>query len=319
MSAAEGRRQGKARPAPAAQPWAGATDLHVHCGPEGIPRRYDAVQLAEHVAQSGLRSLVLKSHFTMTSDWAQIAHRLTGVRLFGSVTLNHHVGGINPLAVRAALGPRDDRGPFLRVVWLPTVHAAAHLAARRAHGDEHDIPAEWAGGILPDAAERISDVRPISLLDPSVHHALDAVLDLIAKHDLVLATGHVGRDEVFFLVERAGRAGVRRIVVTHPAHDPPGLSLADMQAVAATGAYIELAYILLDIGSVSGQETATTFRSVGADRIVLTTDVGQVDRVAPAEALSRFAAILADEGIGGDEIATAMKTNPWKLVGDARA
>jgi hypothetical protein len=300
----------------AGPPWIEATDLHVHSGPEGIPRRFDAVQLAEHVAQSGLRSLVLKSHFTMTSDWAQMAHRLTGVRLFGSVTLNHHVGGINPLAVRAALGPRDAAGPFLKVVWLPTVHAAAHLAARRAHGDEHDIPASWAGGVLPDAAERISDLRPISLLDPAVAGPLDEVLGLIAKHDLVLATGHVGRDEVFLVMDRARRAGVQKIVVTHPAHDPPGLALADMQALAAAGAYIELAYILLDMGSVSGKETARTFRAVGADRIVLTTDVGQVDREAPAEALAHFAAALADEGIGLDEIGMAMKTNPWRLVGD---
>jgi hypothetical protein len=310
----DAKDQGAARlPVP---PWVGATDLHVHCGPEAIPRRFDAVQLAEHVAQSGLRSLVLKSHFTMTSDWAQMAHRLTGVRLFGSVTLNHHVGGINPLAVRAALGPRDERGPFLKVVWLPTVHAAAHLAARRAHGDEHDIPAEWAGGILPEAAERIRDVQPISLLDPSVGEALDAVLGLIAKHDLVLATGHVGRDEVFFLMERAQRAGVRRIVITHPAHDPPGLSLGDMRALATAGAYIELAYILLDMGSVSAKETAQTFREVGAARIVLTTDVGQVDRMTPAEGLARFGTMLADEGIRPDEIAMAMKTNPWRLVGD---
>jgi hypothetical protein len=271
------------------------------------------------VAQSGLRSLVLKSHFTMTSDWAHMAHRLTGVRLWGSVTLNHHLGGINPLAVRAALGPRDDRGPFLKVVWLPTVHAAAHLAARRAHGDEHDVPAEWAGGTLPDAAERIDDLRPISLRDPSVDPALDAVLELIARHDLVLATGHVGRDEVFLVLERARRAGVGRIVVTHPAHDPPGLSLADMQAVAAAGAYVELSYILLDMGSVSGEETARTFRAVGADRIVLTTDVGQVDRVTPAEALARFAAILAGEGVEADQIALAMRTNPGKLVGDPAA
>ncbi len=300
-------------------PWVGATDLHVHCGPEGIPRRFDAVQLAEHVAQSGLRSLVMKSHFTMTSDWAQMAHRLTGVRLFGSVTLNHHVGGINPLAVRAALGPRDESGPFLKVVWLPTVHAAAHLAARRAHGDEHDIPAEWAGGILPDVAERISDVPPISLFDPSITQALDAVLHLIAQHDLVLATGHVGRDEVFFLMERAQRAGVRRIVVTHPAHDPPGLSLGDMQAAAAAGAFIELSYILLDMGSVTVKETARTFREVGATQIVLTTDFGQVDRMTPAEGLARFGAALADEGIGLDEIALAMKTNPRRLVGDDAA
>ena len=297
-------------------PWVGATDLHVHSGPEGIPRRFDAVQLARHVADSGLRSLVLKSHFTTTSDWAQMAHRLTGVRLFGSVTLNHHVGGINPHAVRAALGPRDAQGPFLKVVWLPTVHAAAHLAARRVHGEAHDVPAEWAGGVLPAVAERIDRIAPISLLDPAVDRPLGEVLALVATHGLVLATGHVGRDEIFRLMERAHRAGVRKIVVTHPAHDPPGLSLADMQALAREGAFIELSYALLDLGLVTAAETARTFRAVGAGGIVLTTDLGQVDRMTPAEGLARFAETLASEGIGRDEIETAMARNPWRLLAD---
>jgi hypothetical protein len=295
----------------------GATDLHVHSGPEGIPRRFDAVQLARHVADSGLRSLVLKSHFTTTSDWAQMAHRLTGVRLFGSVTLNHHVGGINPLAVRAALGPHDADGPFLKVVWLPTVHAAAHLAARRAHGEAYDVPAEWAGGVVPEVAERIDQVPPISLLDPAVDRPLGEVLALIAKHGLVLATGHVGRDEIFPLVDRARRAGVGKIVVTHAAYDPPGLSVADMQALAAQGAYIELSYVLLDLGLVTAAETARAFRAVGPAGIVLTTDLGQVDRMTPADGLARFAEALATEGIERDEIVTAMTRNPWRLLADA--
>jgi hypothetical protein len=104
-AAAQGR--GAAQEGPGAPPWPGATDLHVPFGPEGIPRRFDAVQLAERGAQSGLRSLVLSSHLTTTSDWAQIVHRLTGVRLFGSV----HVGGIDPRAVRAAPGPRMPMDP----------------------------------------------------------------------------------------------------------------------------------------------------------------------------------------------------------------
>jgi hypothetical protein len=296
-------------------PWQGAVDLHVHSGPEGIPRRFDAVQLAEHVRESGLASLVLKSHFTSTSDWAQMAYRLTGVWLHGSVTLNHHVGGLNPFAVRAALGPAHAGRPFLKVVWLPTVHAAAHLAARRAEGEEYDVPAEWAGGVLPAVAERIETVPPISLLDASARKPLDELLRLVAAHDLVLATGHVGRDEVFHLLDRAGAAGVRKIVITHVAYDPPGLTAADMKAVAAAGAYIELSYILLDMGVQSAADAARIIRDVGAARIVLSTDVGQVDRITPAEGLARFAELLAKESIEPDELETAMRRNPAALVG----
>jgi hypothetical protein len=299
---------------PARSLWTGAIDLHVHSGPEGIPRRFDAIQLAEHVTQSGLRSLVMKSHFTSTSDWACMAHRLTSVRLGGSITLNHHVGGINPLAVRGALGPHDASGPFLKVVWLPTVHAAAHLAARRAEGEEYDIPAEWAGGVLPSVAERIDDIPPISLLDPSTRKPLDDVLDLVAKHDLILATGHVGREEVFHLMDRARRKGVQKVVVTHAVYDPPGLQLAEMQMLAGDGAYIELSYVMLDMGTVSAAENARILRGVGPARVVLTTDLGQVDRMTPADGLARFAEALVEEGVPPGDIETAMRRNPEALV-----
>ena len=130
----------------------GAVDLHVHCGPEGIPRRYDAVSLARHARESGLAGAVVKSHMAATGSWAQMAHRVTGFRLHGSVALNHYVGGINPAAVRGALGPSEDGEPYLKVVWLPTVHAAAHITARRREGEQYDIPPEWCGGAVSGLA-----------------------------------------------------------------------------------------------------------------------------------------------------------------------
>lgn len=292
----------------------GASDLHVHCGPEGIPRRFDAVQLADHVAASRLSSLVLKSHFTSTSDWAQIAHRITGVRLGGSVTLNHHVGGINPMAVRAALGPADERGRFLKVVWLPTVHAAAHLAARQKEGEEYDVPPEWAGGVLPAIARPIDSVPPISLLSNEVQRPLEEILGLIAEHRLVLATGHVGRDEVFYVVERARAAGVDRIVATHVLYDPPMLGLADMQALAARGVYIELTYVMVEMGVVSVPDVATVLEKVGAARVVLTTDLGQVNRPSPADGLAQFGRLLLQHGVPRADVDVAMKRNPSALL-----
>ena len=42
------------------------------------------------------------------------------------------------------------------------------------------------------------------------------VLEVVARHDLVLATGHLSRDEIFAVVDAAVDAGVETIVVTHP-------------------------------------------------------------------------------------------------------
>jgi hypothetical protein len=294
---------------------AGAVDLHVHCGPEGILRRYDPVQIAQHAAEVGLRSMVLKSHFTSTGGWAEIAHRLTGVRLYGSVTLNHHVGGINPFAVRAALGPADATGSYLKVVWLPTVHAAAHLAAMRARGERHDVPPEWSGGVLSSVAERLDAVPPISVLADSVQGPLDGVLRLISAHQLILATGHVGRDEVLHVVRRARALGVERIMVTHAQSDPPGLKPGDFEALAAAGAFLELTYVTLDMGRVSARDTAALVRLVGAEHVVLSSDLGQVDRLSPGDGLTRFREILLAEGLTPREIEIALRDNPRALLG----
>ena len=271
----------------------GAVDLHVHCGPEGIPRRFDAVSLARHVEQSGLAGAVLKSHMAATTSWAQMAHELTGIRLHGSVVLNHYVGGINPAAVRGALGPSADDEPYLKVVWLPTVHAAAHLTARHHEGEQYDIPPEWCGGAVSSLAQPIHEVEPINVLATGL---LDEVLRLAADHDLVLATGHAGRDEVFYVMERARALGVKKVIVTHPCYDPPALNLSELKELAAAGAYIELSFILVDMGLVSLAETAAIFRAVGASRAILSTDVGQVDRVSPAEGLARLGARAARRG-----------------------
>jgi hypothetical protein len=292
----------------------GAVDLHVHCGPEGIPRRFDAVSLARHVGQSGLAGAVLKSHMAATTSWAQMAHELTGIRLHGSVVLNHYVGGINPAAVRGALGPSADGEPYLKVVWLPTVHAAAHLTARHHEGEQYDIPPEWCGGAVSSLAQPIHEVEPINVLATGLRPPLDEVLRLAADHDLVLATGHAGRDEVFYVMERARALGVKKVIVTHPCYDPPALNLSELKELAAAGAYIELSFILVDMGLVSLAETAAIFRAVGASRAILSTDVGQVDRVSPAEGLRKLAVGLVAQGISREDIDTAMKHNPRFLV-----
>ena len=292
----------------------GAVDLHVHCGPEGIPRRFDAVSLARHVEETGLGGVVLKSHMVPTSSWVQMAHDVTGVRLQGSVVLNHYVGGINPAAVRGALGPSADGEPYLKVVWLPTVHAAAHLTARHHEGEQYDIPPEWCGGTVSPLARPLGAVEPINVLAAELRPPLDEILRIAADHDLVLATGHAGRDEVFYVMERAHALGVRKVIVTHPCYDPPAIGVPELVELAHAGAYVELSFILVDMGLVSFGETASILRQVGGSRTILSTDVGQVDRDVPAEGLARLGAGLLAEGIPRTDIDTAMKDNPRFLV-----
>ncbi len=48
--------------------------------------------------------------------------------------------------------------------------------------------------------------------------------------------------------------------------------------------------------------------------MVLSTDLGQVDRMSPAEGLGRLAAGLMAEGVSREDVETAMKRNPGRLA-----
>ena len=89
----------------------GVIDMHVHAGPDSRPRAmndWEAVQMAE---AAGLRGVLLKNHFTMTADRAELAAQLVeNLVVFGGIALNRSVGGINPEAVRQMAAFSGGRG-----------------------------------------------------------------------------------------------------------------------------------------------------------------------------------------------------------------
>lgn len=94
----------------------GFIDTHIHTSPDVKPRLLDDYEAALEAKEKGMKAIVLKSHLEPTSGRAYIAHRLTGCSVFGGVTLNLPVGGLNVEAVRntALMGGK--------IVWLPTIH-----------------------------------------------------------------------------------------------------------------------------------------------------------------------------------------------------
>jgi hypothetical protein len=94
----------------------GFIDTHVHTGPDVIPRVLNDYEATLDAKEVGMQAIVLKSHTESTAGRAHIAHRLTGFQVFGGVTLNLSVGGLNPEAVKnmALMGGK--------VVWLPTIN-----------------------------------------------------------------------------------------------------------------------------------------------------------------------------------------------------
>src|SRR5579862_9681248 len=186
----------------------GAYDLQIHVGPDVIARRIDDIDCAKEFLARGMKGFVLKSHYIQTGERAQVVTKaVPGSRVFGAITLNHSVGGLNPVAVELA----GRTG--CKIVWFPTVDAANETAGRL-DGGSTKLPF-WAKIQRELAAEGISP-PPLSVIDEAgrLTETARRCLERIAKHNMILATGHVGRAEIFALVRGAQELGVKKVLVT---------------------------------------------------------------------------------------------------------
>ena len=93
----------------------GAYDLHVHTGPDLLPRSASDLDLAYRCRERGLAGFVIKSHYVPSAPRAALVRSLVpDIKALGSVTLNAAIGGINTVAVEIAA--REGA----RIVWMPT-------------------------------------------------------------------------------------------------------------------------------------------------------------------------------------------------------
>jgi len=279
-----------------------AIDFHIHSSPDVIPRRLDDFEVAKLAASAKMKAVVLKNHYASTAARAVLVNKIVPqIEVFGGVVLNHAVGGINPDAVDAM---HRIGGKYGKVVWLPTVDAEHHLQVFHKSGS--GIKVAENGKVLPETA---------------------AVLNIVAKENLVLETGHVSSEEVMAVVGAANLLNIKNILITHAMADVPGLSLENMQRAAQMGAFLELAFVNDLMGEnaaddghknwhqVSISKMAAAIKLIGAEHFVLSTDLGRKPDPLPAEGYKLFVEKLMEEGISGREIDLMMKENPARLLG----
>ena len=286
----------------------GAIDLQVHVAPDVIERRIDDLDLAREFLAHGLRGFVLKSHYFPTAERAKVVSKaVPGVTAYGALTLNHSVGGLNPVAVE--LAGRSGA----KIVWMPTVDAANETAGRE-DGPGTKLPF-WAKIQRELAATGISP-PPLSVLDAAgeLSDATRRCMDVIARHGMILATGHLGRAEIFALVRAAGSMGVRKVVVTHAEFPSQNLTADEQRELAGMGAFIEHCFTTMHTGKAPWDGVFESIRRAGPERCVLSTDLGQAINPPVAEGFAMFAQRLLDAGFTAAEIRRMAVENPAALV-----
>ena len=286
----------------------GGYDLQVHVAPDVIERRTDDVDLARDFLAHGLRGFVLKSHYVPTAERAKVVARaVPGIKAYGAITLNHSVGGLNPVALEIA----GRSG--CKIVWMPTVDAANETAGRL-DGPNTKLPF-WAKIQRELSAEGIAP-PPLSPLDSDgrVTEITRKCLERIAKHNMILATGHLGRHEIVNLVRSAVEMGVKKIVVTHAEFPSQSLSGEEQRELADMGAVIEHCFTTTYTKKASWEALFANVRKTGVERTILSTDLGQTINPPVAEGFAMYAQRFLDAEFSVEEIRHMAVTIPARLV-----
>jgi hypothetical protein len=287
----------------------GAFDTHVHIAPDVVERAIDDISLARQFERLGMGGFVLKSHYTSTAERASVVRAaVPGATALGAIVLNRAVGGLNPLAVEIAA--REGA----RIVWFPTVDSV-NESHERERPPETRVPV-WVKLQL-ELREQEVEIQPVAVIDNAggVLPEARAVLKRIARHGLVLATGHLGRDEIFVVVAAALEEGVGEIVITHPEFPSQGLSVDDQTALAERGALLERCFTTPHTGKVSWEHWIENIRATGAERSVLSTDLGQVFNPPVQDGMALMVDRLLAAGFEEDEVHAMAVLNTRRVAG----
>jgi Family of unknown function (DUF6282) len=271
----------------------GVVDIHIHQDPDSAPRAIDADDVARQAKAGGMRAVVLKNHWEDTASLAYMVRKMVpGIEVFGGITQDLAVGGINIEAVKHMA---DMKGGYGRIVWLPTFDAQNQVKDK---GPE--VKVSENGTLLPSVL---------------------ALLDYVAsRKQLTLETGHVSAEEALMVIKEARARGIAHVVATHGMAGPTNLSVAQAQEAARMGAYIEFVYgAVLEKGStLTLEKYAEWIKAVGPQHCILSSDLGGArpyPRPMPAQGMLDFMNGLNKLGIPVADINLMAKTNPARVLG----
>jgi Family of unknown function (DUF6282) len=270
----------------------GAIDIHVHSDPDNVPRSLDGLEAAKQARAKGMRAIVLKNHYDPTAGLAYLARKeAPGLEVFGGIDLNRSVGGMNAAAVEHLA---QVAGGWGRVVWMSTFDAENQV--RFSKETRPFVSVSRNGALLPETR---------------------AVISAIAKHKLVLATGHVSASEGLLLLREGRQQGVEHMVVTHAMNPPVLMDVPQMQEAARLGAFIEFVAGSLTAADAPGRvdRMADAMRRVGPQFCIVSSDLGQKGNALPVDGFAAFLLALRGRGLSAADVDRMAKQNPARLLG----
>jgi hypothetical protein len=279
----------------------GAIDHHIHAFPDFVQRSQDMIEIAIDASKAGMRAVGFKDHWNHTGAAAYLTQRYIDdmvkrgelehrVEVFGGIGLNF---GMNPHTVEEGL-----KYPNTKMLWFPTFESGGYK--RGAGKPTDDGKSVW---LVDDNGEVLPNVKEI--------------IDMAASHKVGIGGGHTDFQELLPVCTYAQKVGAR-IVLDHPLLELNKLTMEEMKALAAVGAYVGT-YCQPMIPSLyecvaDPFETVKTIAEVGAEHCIVGSDFGQVLHVFSIEGVRIFIRALLGFGVTAPEIKIMLSTNVEKLL-----
>ena len=298
----------------------GVIDVHVHGAPLGgwLAGRPTMVETCIEATNAGMKALGFKDHNTMTNNCAEIITDFLAkmavekakngeifepVEVYGGITLNETVGGMNVKAVKTCLGYGR-----CKEVWLPSLDARHQ---RQAMGLD--------GGIaVTEGADELTK-------------EMVEILDLMADYNknstgerVVLSSCHVSNEEKAAILKYVKKREMDvDVLLDHVTQEMTILNPSEAKEMIDLGGYLEFAecscvpwpgmqdwIIAFDYSFALIKEL---IEEKGAGQLVLITDAGQPGNK-PVPGWQMFIKTLLAQGVSETDINIMAKDVPSKLI-----
>ena len=287
----------------------GAIELHAHAYPEFSLRmrgRVHEIEWAQLARAAGMRAIVMKSQVFPTVERANLVRRVVeGIEVFGGITLNHPVGGLNPVAAEVA----GELGG--KAIWMPTWSSKNDLSKSQFYLNRMKAYIRTLSQIVPGPEAGIEIVDG-GKLKPVVKE----IVQIARDHKMYVSSGHLSIQESLVLVEECSKEGVP-FTLAHPFSRSVGASIEEQKEVAKRGGYVEHCFITtmpmhqrLELSRI-----VEAIQEVGPSRTVLTTDAIQTWNPPPPELMRMYVASLLQLNVKEEAIRKMIQENPIKILG----
>ena len=276
----------------------GSIDMHFHMdppGPNSAPGNEQADLAKVRIAHArGLRALVIKDHNQPTAGLVyHLRLEVPNFLMYGGIVLNRPNGGINAAAVEFMA--TQIRGAPGKVVWMPAGDTESEVKASK-QPNQPFVSVTRAGEVLPEVKE---------------------VISLIAKHNLVLASGHILAEDALMVFREARSRGVQHMIATHAMDLAGKMTIPQMQDAAKIGAILEFDYRnVFDNGGIR----LDAIRTIGPEHCLIsefwTNKPGTTPReYAGLAGAGDWVAAMHKRGFTDRELDVMLKENPARLLG----